>query len=149
MALKKTTLLLLSGLLSLSIVAPVIAQSEMLSGTEAIAKRQELMMSSGRTMRGAGAATGEEAISVGETLVANYTQLMDLFPEDSQEGGETEALPIIWEQKEDFDMKMADALAAAEGVLAAAQAGDMAAYGQGLRAMGQTCGACHGTYREK
>ena len=36
----------------------------------------------------------------------NYKVLLDLFPEDTQEGFDTEALSIIWEEKEIFDSLM-------------------------------------------
>ena len=36
----------------------------------------------------------------------NYKVLLDLFPENTQEGFNTEALPIIWEEKEAFNALM-------------------------------------------
>lgn len=139
---------LVAGALCLSISAPALAQ-DMLSGTAAIEKRQELMKSAGGTLRGAGSATGDEAIAAGETLVDNFTQLQDLWPEDSQQGAGTKALPAIWANKDDFDAKLDDALTKAEAVLAAALEGDMSAYGDAVKMMGQTCGGCHTVYRGK
>ena len=36
----------------------------------------------------------------------NYRVLLDLFPENTQEGFNTEVLPIIWEEKESFNTLM-------------------------------------------
>ena len=36
----------------------------------------------------------------------NYKVLLDLFPENTQEGFNTEALPIIWEEKDAFNELM-------------------------------------------
>ncbi len=36
----------------------------------------------------------------------NYKVLLDLFPENTQEGFNTEALPIIWEEKDAFNALM-------------------------------------------
>ena len=46
--------------------------------------------------------------------------LPKLFPDDAKTGAETEALPIIWEEKADFEgrfPKLADAAKAAEGTI--------------------------------
>ena len=39
----------------------------------------------------------------------NYKRLLDLFPENSKEGFETEALPSIWENKDEFNLLMTKA----------------------------------------
>ena len=36
----------------------------------------------------------------------NYKKLLDLFPENSKEGFGTEALPSIWENKDEFNLLM-------------------------------------------
>lgn len=123
----------------------VIAQ-EQLSGEDAIKARQELMHSNAEVMGSAADLTGAEAVTAAQTLVANFERLPMLFPEDSQQG-DTRALSLIWEDRESFEVQIASAHEAAVAVLEAAQAGDMAAYGEALGAMGAECGACHATYR--
>jgi cytochrome c556 len=39
----------------------------------------------------------------------NYTRLLDLFPENSKTGFKTEALPAIWENKDEFNLLMTKA----------------------------------------
>ncbi|MDA9637722.1 cytochrome c [Candidatus Pelagibacter sp.] len=39
----------------------------------------------------------------------NYKRLLDLFPENSKVGFETEALPSIWENKDEFNLLMTKA----------------------------------------
>ena len=39
----------------------------------------------------------------------NYKRLIDLFPENSKTGFETEALPSIWENKDEFNLLMTKA----------------------------------------
>jgi len=39
----------------------------------------------------------------------NYKRLLDLFPENSKEGFGTEALPSIWENKDEFSLLMTKA----------------------------------------
>ena len=36
----------------------------------------------------------------------NYLNLLELFPENTKEGFKTEALPIIWDDKENFNLLM-------------------------------------------
>ena len=39
----------------------------------------------------------------------NYKRLLDLFPENSKRGFKTEALPSIWENKDEFNLLMTKA----------------------------------------
>ena len=71
----------------------------------------------------------------------------DFFPEGSTQSP-TEADPAIWN---DFDGFTAAGLAmssAAEQVIAAAETSDTDATMTALKALGQTCGACHRQYRK-
>lgn len=138
-------LMLVPTLIVGSLGVGVIAEDQ-LSGETAIEVRQELMRSNGAVMRTAADAKGADAVAVGETLVANFARLPNLFPDDSQEG-DTRALPVIWEDEEGFQAEIAAAQEAAQHVLDAANAQDMTAYGEALKAMGARCGSCHTQYR--
>ena len=51
----------------------------------------------------------EKAKSLMLEMSENYKILIDYFPENTQEGFKTEALPIIWEDKENFNNLMTKA----------------------------------------
>ena len=48
----------------------------------------------------------DKAIELMKEMNENYITLLDLFPENSKEGFKTEALPIIWEEKDAFNALM-------------------------------------------
>ena len=70
-----------------------------------------------------------------------------LFPDTSKTGGDTKALPVIWENKADFDAKLAklgaDAKAAADKVT------DIESLKTGVGEVRKNCGGCHNVYRAK
>jgi cytochrome c556 len=124
-----------------------VTAQDALSPEEAVAMRQELMKSNGAVLQGGAMdKTGDEAIAAAQTLVDNFTQLPDLFPEGSAIEG-SRALPAIWENWEDFTAILDTAKGGAEAALAGAQAGDVDAYKAGLETVMGQCGACHEKYR--
>jgi cytochrome c556 len=60
---------------------------------------------------------------------------------------DTEALPVIWENPDDFAAKAAALQEAATAFAATAAGGDQAETLGGLRNLGGTCGNCHDSYR--
>ena len=48
----------------------------------------------------------EKAKSLMIEMSENYTSLLEYFPENTKEGFKTEALPIIWEKKNEFNTLM-------------------------------------------
>ncbi|MEO0440164.1 MAG: cytochrome c [Pseudomonadota bacterium] len=79
----------------------------------------------------------------------NATGMADWFPEGTgpDSGVETDALPIIWEEKDDFLEKVTAMQEAAVALVSAAEGGDVAAIGAAFRETGGTCKACHDKYR--
>lgn len=65
-----------------------------------------------------------------------------MFPEGSETGNDTEALPVIWEDKAGFD-----AIAAKLADATSVQVTDMDSFKAAFGAATQNCGACHKTYR--
>ena len=48
----------------------------------------------------------EEAKPLMKKISDNYIKLLDYFPENTKEGFKTEALPTIWENKDEFNALM-------------------------------------------
>ena len=51
----------------------------------------------------------DEAKKLMIEMSGNYKRLLDLFPENSKVGFKTEALPSIWENKDEFNLLMTKA----------------------------------------
>ena len=88
----------------------------------------------------------EEAKPLMKKMSDNYKKLLDYFPENSKEGFKTEALPSIWENKDEFNDLMQKA---SDDIIKLAKAIDTA---EDLRAvqkdlMWNNCSACHNRFR--
>lgn len=118
-----------------------------LSAEDAVAKRQELMKLNGATMKAAGSLTGADAVKAAETLIADFSNLTVLFPEGSDAVPGSEARPEIWQNWDTFQGIFVQAVSAATAMKAAAEAGDAAAYGAAMKAVGGLCGQCHDQFR--
>ena len=88
----------------------------------------------------------EEAEPIILEMSKNYENLLNYFPENSKEGYGTEALPIIWEEKDAFNALMQKA---ADDMLQLAkvmeEVDDIQATYKKL--MWANCNACHSRYR--
>ena len=76
----------------------------------------------------------------------NYKRLLDLFPENSKVGFKTEALPTIWENKDEFNLLMTKASSnMIELTSVVDEAEDMkATLG---KYMWSSCKSCHSKFR--
>ena len=88
----------------------------------------------------------EEAKPLMKKISDNYKKLLDYFPENTKEGFKTEALPSIWENKDEFNALMQKA---SDDMNKLAKAIDTA---EDLRAvqkelMWSNCTACHSRFR--
>ena len=88
----------------------------------------------------------EEAKPLMKKISKNYKKLLDYFPENTKEGFKTEALPSIWENKDEFNALMQKA---SDDMMKLAKAIDTA---EDLRAvqkelMWNNCSACHNRFR--
>ena len=88
----------------------------------------------------------EEAKPLMKKISDNYIKLLDYFPENTKEGFKTEALPSIWENKDEFNALMQKA---SEDMIKLAKAIDTA---EDLRAvqkelMWGNCSSCHNRFR--
>ena len=88
----------------------------------------------------------EEAKPLMKKISDNYIKLLDYFPENTKEGFKTEALPTIWENKDEFNalmkkasddmIKLAKAIETVEDLRAAQK-----------ELMWSNCSACHSKFR--
>ena len=88
----------------------------------------------------------EEAKPFMKKISDNYKKLLDYFPENTKEGFKTEALPSIWENKDEFNALMQKA---SDDMIKLAKVIDTA---KDLRAvqkelMWSNCTACHSRFR--
>jgi cytochrome c556 len=88
----------------------------------------------------------EEAKPLMKKISDNYIKLLDYFPDNTKEGFKTEALPSIWENKDEFNALMQKA---SGDMIKLAKAIDTA---EDLRAvqkelMWSNCSACHNRFR--
>ena len=76
----------------------------------------------------------------------NYENLLNYFPENSKEGYGTEALPIIWEEKDEFNALMKKS--SDQMVKLASIIEDQDDFRAALKQyMWSSCKACHSRYR--
>ena len=89
----------------------------------------------------------EEAKKFMKEMTENYETLLNYFPENTKEGFNTEALPSIWENKDEFNalmQKSADDMKQLAAVIEDADdlRGTMQQY------MWSNCKACHSRFRK-
>ncbi len=138
----------------LSVVAAVaVGATAVYAQSAAIGQRKEILKSWGGAMKDPGGMMkGETPFDLAKvqaslkTISDGAPKLATLFPDDSKTGGETQALPIIWEKKAEFEgiyKKIeADAKAASVAIK------DEASFKAEWPKIGANCGTCHKTFRQ-
>lgn len=119
-----------------------------------IAARQAIMKSFGRASRDTGnMLKGQADFDLAKVQAALKTyadgskRFAGLFPETSKTGGDTHALPAIWENKQDFEARNAKFAADSEAAQAAIT--DEASFKATFPKLLAECGACHKQYRAR
>ena len=88
----------------------------------------------------------EEAKPLIKKISDNYTKLLDYFPDNTKQGFKTEALPSIWENKDEFNALMQKASDdMIKLVKAIDTAEDLSAVQKEL--MWSNCSSCHNRFR--
>ena len=88
----------------------------------------------------------EEAKPLMKKMSDNYKKLLDYFPDNTKEGFKTEALPSIWENKDEFNAlmkKASDDMTKLAKAIDTAE--DLSAVQKEL--MWNNCSACHNRFR--
>lgn len=121
---------------------------------EVIKERKAALKAMGDAVKPTGAMLkGEEDFDLEKVKTAikvikeKTAVLPKLFPEDSKTGGETAALPAIWENKSDLERRYAELSAAATE--AEKTIVDDLAFEEVWPDVVSHCGNCHKKYREK
>ncbi len=88
-----------------------------------------------------------EAAKLEAILATDVAPLYAPGTSDAEFPGKTRAMAKIWENGEDVDAKGKAMHEAGAEVIAAANAGDAAAFGAAFGKLGGTCKSCHDAYR--
>ena len=137
-------------LLSVLSVFFVSSSNAELTVEEIIKSRQALFSKNYRTAKKVQSLASnldfEDAILLMNEMSENYKVLIDLFPENTQEGFDTEALLTIWDEKDDFNalmQKASDDMIKLTSVIENAE--DIR--GTLKQLMWSNCTACHSKFR--
>ena len=118
---------------------------------DVIAKRQEIMKTNGANVRELRNKEKEgkiKEIAVNAQAIAeNLTREVNLFPEGSV-SSKSRAKPEIWKDRAKFDQLYKDTIAAAQQLQKLASAGDADGVKSQIAKLGDTCTACHNSFRK-
>ena len=103
------------------------------------AKRVQSLSSSGKL---------DEAKELMIKMSKNYEILLELFPDNSKQGFKTEALPLIWDDKENFNSLMQKSSKDMVKLTSVIESTDNIRGTLG-KLMWGNCKACHSKYREE
>jgi len=138
----------------LVVAACALGATAVLAQQDPIAARKALMKANGDQAKiGAAMAKGEapfdlaKAQQVFATFSDSAGKEGGLFPENSKTGGDTAALPKIWETPDDFKAKLAKF--GADTKAAQASVKDFDSFKAAFGTVGKDCGGCHESYRVK
>jgi cytochrome c556 len=139
----------------LAVGAVALAVTAVAAQSDPIAARKALMKKNGDEAKIATAmAKGEAPFDAAkvQTVFATFAdsaaKAPALFPDNSKTGGETAALPAIWENKADFDARLAKFGSAAKEAEGKVKDLDSLKATWGAFAK-DNCGGCHEKYRAK
>lgn len=96
------------------------------------------------------AGTVEDVQAAAATMAELAPHLPELFPEGTGQGvGDSDALPAIWENPDDFAARIEAAQAAIADLQPAAESDDPQTIRAAFAVVGQACSGCHDNFRAK
>ena len=148
---------ILSGVAMLTLLASGIATAQVAAGLKAeeiIAARQagfDLQAGVANAMKAAVEAKLDVKLMEdgAKGLAAWGRTIPTLFPEGTQTGGNTKALPAIWSDRAGFEKAAANFVEQADKLKALAAANDKEGFATQFKTTTEACGACHRPYRAR
>jgi cytochrome c556 len=138
----------------LAVAVLALGATSLLAQNDPIAARKALMKGNGdqnkiatEMIEGKRPFSLDDAKKVFATFEATGEKAPALFPDNSKTGGDTAALPTVWENKSDFDARLAKFASDAKAAEAATQDAD--SFKVQIAEVRKDCGGCHQTYRKK
>lgn len=139
--------------LAVAIIAAASLSVANAQDTEPQVERHELMEEIGSNMKTMGdMVKGEQPYDAAKveaalgTIGDNVQKFVTLFPEGSETGHDTRALPAIWENPSEFEER-ADALVEAVNAAQEVAPDGVEAFAPAFLEVGQTCRGCHTDFR--
>ena len=138
----------------LAVAAIAIGVTAVAAQSDPIAARKALMKKNGdeakigtQFMKGEAPFDLAKAKAIFATYQDAASKMPNLFPDNSKTGGDTAALPAIWQKKDDFVAKFKKLGEDAKD--ASAKITDEASFKAAFPNVQKNCGGCHETYRMK
>lgn len=135
----------------LAIATAGVAQAEGYDPIETRQAGQDLMNGTYVGIKAVVAAKGDvKTLEVPAKAMARWIkQFPTQFPKGSEQGHNTKALPAVWSDPAGFQKAADNFVEAATKLADLAKAGDTDAVATQVKTVGEACGACHRTFREK
>ena len=138
----------------LGVAVLALGTTALVAQTDPIAARKALMKANGdqnriatEMLEGKRPFNLDEAKKVFVAFAEAGEKAPALFPDNSKTGGDTAALPPIWENKADFNAKLAKF--ASESKAAGDATKDLDTFKVQITEVRKNCGGCHQTYRKR
>ena len=138
----------------LGVVVLAFGATALVAQTDPIAARKALMKTNGdqnriatEMLEGKRPFNLDEAKKVFVVFIEAGEKAPALFPDNSKTGGDTAALPPIWENKPDFNARLAKF--ASEAKAAGDATKDLDTFKVQITEVRKNCGGCHQTYRKR
>jgi cytochrome c556 len=142
---------MLRTVLAVAVIA--LGATALIAQTDPIKARKDLMEANGRQARlGNEMAQGKRPFNLDDAkkVFASFEEAGEkapaLFPEGSN-SGDTAALPAVWENKTDFDTRLAKLASDSKAAIDATK--DLDTFKAQFTVVTKNCGGCHQTYRKK